>query len=269
MLKWSGYSLLLLLFCACVKEFPDVQTKVMGHAGESLLPARSDYPPNTLQSIQKAIDLGAQGVEVDVQMTADGILVAYHDSFLDDNSTGTGCINDQTLSAVAGIKVYKSDITIPLLTEVLALVIPQNKYLMLDIKHHNFCTESHINYAQFNFELNTILSSYSPQQKDLITANCTDPNLLLALTDTSINRSIESDDPETAIATAKNYGFDMLTLKLTVLTPSIRDQIENDNLILSIFNVKTRSEINKALQYDPEFVISDNLQCTLKAIHGK
>ena len=68
---------------ACKKEFPESNSKILGHAGESLLKSKSKNPPNTVESVRRAIELGADGVEIDVQMTSDGLLVAYHDGFLE------------------------------------------------------------------------------------------------------------------------------------------------------------------------------------------
>jgi glycerophosphoryl diester phosphodiesterase len=48
---------------------------VIGHRGASGL-----APENTLPALQLAHDLGAEGVEVDVQRTSDGVLVLVHDA---------------------------------------------------------------------------------------------------------------------------------------------------------------------------------------------
>jgi len=49
--------------------------KVVGHRGNAV-----DAPENTLPAFQKAIDLGADYVELDVQETKDGVIVVTHDS---------------------------------------------------------------------------------------------------------------------------------------------------------------------------------------------
>lgn len=40
------------------------------------------YPENTLLAFEKAIEMGCDGIETDVQMTADGVLVLIHDESL-------------------------------------------------------------------------------------------------------------------------------------------------------------------------------------------
>lgn len=48
---------------------------IIAHRGSSM-----DAPENTLAAIQMAVDAGADFVEIDVQETADGVVVVFHDS---------------------------------------------------------------------------------------------------------------------------------------------------------------------------------------------
>ena len=54
-------------------------------------------PENTLLSFQKAVDMNADGVELDIQLTKDGEIVVIHDEWLDRTSNGTGWVKDYTL----------------------------------------------------------------------------------------------------------------------------------------------------------------------------
>ena len=49
-------------------------TKVVCHRGYS-----GKYPENTLLAFQKAVESGAEGIELDVQLTRDGEVVVIHD----------------------------------------------------------------------------------------------------------------------------------------------------------------------------------------------
>ena len=47
-------------------------------------------PENTLTSFEKAVNLGADGIELDIQLTRDERIVVIHDETLERTSTGTG-----------------------------------------------------------------------------------------------------------------------------------------------------------------------------------
>lgn len=57
----------------------------------------SEYrPENTLISFRYGLELGASGIELDLQQTKDGKLVIFHDDTIDNKSNGTGKIADHT-----------------------------------------------------------------------------------------------------------------------------------------------------------------------------
>lgn len=64
---------------------------VFGHRGASF-----DAPENTLAAVKKAFKLGADGVEVDVQMTADKKVVVLHDDTLKRTATYTRELKEKT-----------------------------------------------------------------------------------------------------------------------------------------------------------------------------
>lgn len=54
-------------------------------------------PENTLPAFKLAADMGAAGVELDVQLTRDNVIVVCHDEKIDRTSNGAGFIRDYTL----------------------------------------------------------------------------------------------------------------------------------------------------------------------------
>lgn len=252
----------------CKKDFPNVQTKVYGHAGESIYKSRSKYPPNTVESINHAIKLDVDGVEVDVQMTADFQLVAFHDGFLEENTDSDGCINSKNFSELANVKVYKSDYGISLLKDVISEPLNKGVSVMLDIKHYNYCSETEFDFTDFNDALNLVLVDFTPEQRSLITINCRQYYLLSSITDPNLLISFESDLPETAIPLIIDGQMDMLCIKLNSVNQAIIDELNLKGIQSCIYNIKTNGEINRALELNPNWVISDNISSTLKAING-
>lgn len=92
----------------------------IGHRG-----APREYPENTLPSFARAIELGADGIELDVHATSDGIVVVHHDpvpraTVADRRLTGRA-IADLTHDQLRAFSLAP-DVGIPTLAEVLSLV---------------------------------------------------------------------------------------------------------------------------------------------------
>lgn len=98
-------------------------------------------PENTMAAFEKAVELGCDGIETDVQLTKDGILVLCHDERLDRTTNGTGFIAETNYSDIekldAGIKFgdeFKG-VKVPVLDELLELVKKNNIMLNIEIKN--------------------------------------------------------------------------------------------------------------------------------------
>lgn len=88
------FTIFFLISCISCKKDPGVFTidnlnngeiGCFGHAG---MGSKSIYPINTFESLQSCISRGADGTEMDVQVTKDSVLVIFHNEQL---STGTSC----------------------------------------------------------------------------------------------------------------------------------------------------------------------------------
>ncbi len=60
---------------------------------------------NTLEAYAAAMDLGADGCEIDIRQTADGVLVLFHDDFLSAKTTGYGDVSELTLAELMGVEI--------------------------------------------------------------------------------------------------------------------------------------------------------------------
>ncbi|MDW8069282.1 MAG: glycerophosphodiester phosphodiesterase [Anaerolineae bacterium] len=60
-------------------------------------------PPNTLAAFRRAADLGADGVELDVHLSADGVPVVIHDFTVDATTDGSGRVRDLPLAALKAL----------------------------------------------------------------------------------------------------------------------------------------------------------------------
>lgn len=65
----------------------------LAHRGASTV-----APENTLPAFERALALGADGIELDVQQTRDGALVVIHDETLERTTNGKGYVRSYTLA---------------------------------------------------------------------------------------------------------------------------------------------------------------------------
>jgi glycerophosphoryl diester phosphodiesterase len=87
----------------------------IGHRG-----AAAHEPENTLRSIRRALELGADGVEIDVQLI-DGELIVFHDDRLDRTTNGFGKLIRQHFAHLRTLDAGKGE-RIPTLREVFETV---------------------------------------------------------------------------------------------------------------------------------------------------
>lgn len=89
---------------------------VVGHRGAAGL-----EPENTLRSVQRAIDIGVDAVEVDVRRSRDGELVIMHDPSVDRTTNGKGRVSALTVRELKGLDAGRGE-RIPTFGELVAAV---------------------------------------------------------------------------------------------------------------------------------------------------
>lgn len=55
-------------------------------------------PENTLEAFRRALEVGADGIELDVRLSADGVPVVIHDATVDATTNGSGRVDRKTLA---------------------------------------------------------------------------------------------------------------------------------------------------------------------------
>ncbi|GAA4821901.1 hydrolase [Actinomycetospora corticicola] len=97
---------------------PDPMPAVIAHRGAS-----ADAPENTLAAVEEARRQGADGIEVDVQRTADGVLVLHHDATPRRTTDAGPALADRLLGSLTSTELRTLDAgageRIPTLAELL------------------------------------------------------------------------------------------------------------------------------------------------------
>ncbi len=133
---------------------------IIGHRGASAY-----APENTLAAFQLAADQKADGIEFDVQLTADHRLIIIHDSTVDRTTDGSGVVSQMSLAELQELDAGNGQ-TLPTLDSVFETFGPRFLY-NIEIKEFNLrekgteaavadCIQSH----QLNSQI--LVSSFSP-----------------------------------------------------------------------------------------------------------
>jgi glycerophosphoryl diester phosphodiesterase len=201
--------------------------RLIAHRGASAY-----APENTISAFQKAIDMGLNAVEFDVQFTLDGKAVVTHDYNLERTSNGSGYIKDFNLSQLRELDFGKwfdekyINEKIPTLEEVLSKV-KNNYFINIELKRDNndkrFFSKTIIETIEkFDIREKVLISSFDHNLlKDLYK---TDNNLKIALLfPKEIERNFDN---------LKEY-IDRLEIKVSAINPH-KDSLNE----VSVKNIK-------------------------------
>ncbi|MCY8136724.1 glycerophosphodiester phosphodiesterase [Bacillus inaquosorum] len=142
-------------------------TKIFAHRGAS-----GQFPENTMLAFEKGIEAGADGIELDVQLTKDGRIVVIHDERLDRTTSLKGFVKDtaydviKTANAAANHNQMDNDIKVPLLEDVLSWAEKKNFLINIELKNSVIRYEGMEEKVlkavkRFNIEERIILSTFN------------------------------------------------------------------------------------------------------------
>ena len=109
---------------------------IFGHRG-----ARGHAPENTMASFRTALEMGVDGIELDVQQTKDGKVVVCHDHALERISNGKGWLSEHTREELFQLDFGSwfapqfAGEKIPTLREVLQWAAPTKLLVNIEIKN--------------------------------------------------------------------------------------------------------------------------------------
>jgi glycerophosphoryl diester phosphodiesterase len=117
---------------------------IIAHRGDS-----ANRPENTITACKQAVGVGADVIEVDVQLSKDGHVLVIHDVTVNRTTDGTGSVREMTLAEVKKLSAgnpkkfgtqYKDE-RVPTLGELLDALRGKAKHLLIEIKHESVVAE--------------------------------------------------------------------------------------------------------------------------------
>jgi glycerophosphoryl diester phosphodiesterase len=235
-----------------------MKTKIIGHRGGA-----AGFPENTLAAFKKAVELGADGVEFDVQLTKDGEVVVIHDELIDRTMSGSGLVKDHSLSQLRQLSAGEffspdfKDQKIPTLAEVLE-VVQDLEVINIELKNYLPYPELEEKVLklvdQFEIRDQVIISSfnhYSLQKVKKLQPEIKTGALLMA-------KIINPSDY------AFKRGFDALHLHFLTADQEIVDKTHFMGMQLNVYTVNFPESVVELLDKGVDMIMTDDLEMALK-----
>ncbi len=220
-------------------------TLVIGHRG-----AMGHETENTLASIQKALDIGVDMIEIDVFKIESGEIVVFHDERVERLTNGGGSIEEFNIIQVKQL-ILDGNHKIPQLQDVLKLIDNQVA-LNIELKGSNtadrvnFIVDYYIRDRGWDAN-NFIISSF--KWDELKRMRELNKNIKIAV--------LTEQDPLDAIAVAKELDAVAINPNFKKLTQENVGKIQEEGLKVYTWTVNTPEDIQKMKDFGVDGIISN------------
>ena len=240
-----------------IGEFMDIDSpiRVIAHRGFS-----GQAPENTLVAIRQAIEVGADMVEIDVTVTADGHVILLHDETLDRTTNGQGLPTSMTLDEIRELDAgswfapeYAGE-GIPTLIEALETVkdrILINVEIKSEAVEHGVVPKVAALIVEHEMLDQVVVSSFSPEA--LTQMKTVDPAVITA---TLFNKELHTDrDPLEIIQEVGSRGFNISGKRLT---DAMVERCHKHGFPVAVYTVNEPNELLLLMEMGVDAVFTDH-----------
>jgi len=269
-LRYLLLSILFFVF-SCKKDPPLYQVNnlngnkvsVFGHAGMGIA---FKYPIDTYESIEPVLRIGADGSEMDIQMTRDSVLVLFHEEFLQERLVCTsGLVNDKNWNEISNCQIaspYSSRIKIISFDDLMSNLTNSGKNIhnytytfdcklysntINKISFFNQYANAIVRAAeQFDIKENILIESQDTTFLRIVQNKCAELKLFIYHND--FNKAIE-------IAQMMNlYG---ITMDNDLITAAQTKQAHENGFRVTLWGIYKNADNISAIEKSPDFIQTD------------
>jgi len=241
----------------------------VAHRGHSIA-----CPENTLEAYRKAIELGVEMIECDVNITRDGKLVMMHDPTLDRTTTGSGPVSASTwdeiqqLDAGGKFKPEFAGVRVPSTEETLLFYKEAGILSCFEVKGANADESDRIArglvelFVKNNMLDTAFLSSYHHEAVHLARSKC--PELLLA------PERLPDDapaDPAEAVRQAMAFSAPVLQHQYTVLTAEVVRALHENGIAVWSWSTTDEPSMVFSIELGADALMGDDVQLMLEVLN--
>lgn len=232
---------------------------VMGHGGMGFF---HRYPLNSFESIINCINLGADGTEIDLQLSKDNILYAFHDRELSDATNMSGLIRDKYSYELENCfynNQTNGEFRLARLDKVMERLIGLSAlHFSFDCKLNSSDTElANDYYADFITALDVLISQYNLEKQVYIESGTTEFLVELHNRLPQINRFYYASGFEDALAYMAKDKVNGITVSGENITADEIAQLHREHVMVALFGCKSAVGNKKYIQRNPDIIQSD------------
>ncbi len=258
-MKFRIWMVVLVLLISCNKETDETPILVIGHGGMGLEFSGSIYHDNSKEAFDLALDIhGVDGIEMDVRLSADGDLWAFHDDDLKKETNKEGCIENMTFDQLNGTK-YKGTGS-EVLKRLVDMDLNSNgKRIFLDIKHYNACNGTIHDVNDFVSALLDLPAYY--QNASLVRIVTSNKDWIPVLISAGFSVVYSSDIAGSIDAVFQDYPetIGMAIKNQSVTKNQVAKYMEQGKAVY-IYEVRSPKKLKEAGNKLPTGVMSDDVQ---------
>lgn len=249
--------IVLLLVSACRKDplvwkinnLNNNQVHVFGHGGMGYL---HRLPMNSEASLRECLAVGVDGVEVDLQLSADTVFFLFHDENLEKGSHCSGLIENQNSADLMTCE-YRKGHGHKIIMASQLLSWAGGKQVVLDCKGVPASGEGRRRYAR---ALLSMIGEHAPSR---FLIESTDPDFLILLSVLSdkLRLYFYCTSLQDAVQLSKAVKLEGFTIDMRKISARDIEIAHENGLRVTLFNVSSKQENMSALGMSPDNIQTD------------
>lgn len=222
---------------------------LVGHRGAAGL-----APENTIKAFNKGLEVGADVVECDIQLSKDEELVVIHDHTLDRTTNKKGRVKDHTLEELKQLDAGEGE-RIPTLLEVVDTVLQDHRKLTVEIKGEDFATARRITekFAKFigqrNISADLSAISFWFECLKLLKTSC--PRIQTGIL---IAQEVSAD---TMLTWAKDVKADILCVAHNYITEELVEKTHTCGLAINAWTLNEDTVFDRMKNMGVDYLSTD------------
>lgn len=263
---------LFLIFISCSKDPSLLQVKnldpagnigAFGHGGMGI---KSLWPMDSYNSLRAAIESGADGTEMDVQMSRDSVFFLFHDTNLQDATHCRGTIAEMQsaeLDCTYRSLAHSGTRLCRLSTFLDDFAAREDLTLTFEVKLGSDDRDYWNCYAR-NFA--ALLRRYKMEKRCLLESTQTGFLMMLRQAEPSLRLFLYSADVSSCIRQADSLDLFGVTFNMDLVNAGLVSEAHQRNLRVTLFGQHSEQDNIRTVQMSPDFIQTDKLKHLLQIL---